>query len=99
MQKYEPYLKRRVRRDEVGRTVVSTVLLGDVVVDFGDYGVAAVETWETKVFGDESPMNGYTKRYTSIEDALEGHETILKRVKRRGVIPKRVFLEDNDSVS
>lgn len=87
---HEPYLKRRIRRDDVGDTSVSTVYLGGLF--------ASNEEYETMVFGEDHPMDKYIKRYRSLEEAVKGHEKILELVKQGRAAPKRRFLEDQDSV-
>lgn len=82
------YLKRRLRRTEIGSTTVSTVFLGDMMKD----------TWETLVFGERHPMDQYIERYNSEKAAIKGHSRIVKMVKTRRTAPKRKFLEDQDSV-
>jgi hypothetical protein len=78
------YLKRRLRRTEVGNTTVSTVSLGDMMKD----------TWETLVFGERHPMDQYMERYHSEEEAIKGHSRIVNMVRSRRTAPKRKFLED-----
>jgi len=63
--------RRTVKRDEIGDILVSTVFLG---LDHAwDSNVPVL--WETMIFGGEHDQ--YQERYTSHEDALEGHKKAL----------------------
>lgn len=63
--------RRIVKRDEIGDILVSTVFLGLDHAWNSDVPVL----WETMIFGGEH--NQYQERYTSHEDALEGHKKAL----------------------
>ena len=63
--------RRTVKRDEIGDILVSTVFLGLDHAWDSDTPVL----WETMIFGGEH--NQYQDRYTSYEDALEGHKKAL----------------------
>ena len=63
--------RRIVKRDEIGGILVSTVFLGLDHAWDSDIPVL----WETMIFGGEHDQ--YQERYTSYEDALEGHEFAL----------------------
>ena len=36
--------------------------------------------WETMVFDDEGAMDGYTRRYTTHEQAMSGHTMVVGKV-------------------
>lgn len=63
--------RRIVKRDEIGGILVSTVFLGLDHAWDSDIPVL----WETMIFGGEHDQ--YQERYTSYEDALEGHKKVL----------------------
>ena len=63
--------RRIVKRDEIGGILVSTVFLGLDHAWDSDIPVL----WETMIFGGEHDQ--YQERYTSYEDALEGHKKAL----------------------
>lgn len=63
--------RKIVKRDEIGDILVSTVFLGLDHAWDSDTPVL----WETMIFGGEHDQ--YQDRYTSYEDALEGHELAL----------------------
>ena len=70
--------RRIVKRDQIGDILVSTVFLGLDHAWDSDTPVL----WETMIFGGEH--NQYQERYTSHEDALEGHEkalTLITKIK------------------
>jgi hypothetical protein len=74
--------RKRVTYDELtdlnGDEVhVSTVFLG---LDHA-YGSSKPVLWETMIFGGKNDQ--YQERYTSYEDALEGHEKALKLVNKK----------------
>jgi hypothetical protein len=63
--------RRIVKQDQINDVFVSTVFLG---LDHAwDSNVPVL--WETMIFGGEHDQ--YQERYTSHEDALEGHEKAL----------------------
>ena len=66
--------KRAVKQEYVGDVRISTVFLGLDHVWNSDIPVL----WETMIFGGEHDQ--YMDRYTSYEDALEGHQTALDLV-------------------
>ena len=69
---------RRVALDRVGRHEVSTVMLG-IAHGFVD-GRPLI--YETMTNLDGEWLSGYTNRYASRAEALEGHQEILERVRR-----------------
>lgn len=69
--------RRTVKRDEIGDILVSTVFLGLDHAWDSDTPVL----WETMIFGGEH--NQYQERYTSHEDALEGHELALTLITKK----------------
>jgi hypothetical protein len=63
--------RRIVKQDQINDVFVSTVFLG---LDHAwDSNVPVL--WETMIFGGEHDQ--YQERYTSHEDALEGHKKAL----------------------
>jgi hypothetical protein len=75
--------RRRLATDVVSDGIkVSTVFLG---IDHGHGAPGNVPVlWETLVFG--GPLDGEMRRYTSKEEALKGHEDMLRLV-RTGADP------------
>ena len=69
---------RRVRMDQVGEYIVSTVFL---VFDHGFVGDGPV-LFETMVFKDSQSVDtlGWTDRYTTYDDARAGHQAICDSV-------------------
>ena len=65
--------RRIVKRDEIGDILVSTVFLGLDHAWDSDIPVL----WETMIFGGTHDQE-YQERYTSYEDALEGHEVAVE---------------------
>lgn len=63
--------RKTVKRDKIGSILVSTVFLGLDHAWDSDIPVL----WETMIFGGEHDQ--YQERYTSYEDALEGHKKAL----------------------
>jgi hypothetical protein len=70
--------RRTVKRDEIGDITVSTVFLG---LDHSWTPGGKPVLWETMIFGGEHDQ--YQERYTSYEDALEGHEKALELVNKQ----------------
>lgn len=85
--------ERHLAQDQVGDSRVSTIFLG---LDYGPryipreleaisqerfstHFVQRPELWETMVFG--GPCDREMARYTSKEDALEGHRQIVERLR------------------
>jgi len=64
--------RRTIKRDEIGDILVSTVFLG---LDHAWIPGGKPVLWETMIFGGEHDQ--YQERYTSHEDALEGHKKAL----------------------
>jgi hypothetical protein len=64
--------RRTIKRDEIGDILVSTVFLG---LDHSWTPGGKPVLWETMIFGGEHDQ--YQERYTSHEDALEGHKKAL----------------------
>src|SRR3990167_6729920 len=60
---------RLLQRDQIAGVVVSTGFLG---LDHRYGGGGPPVLWETMIFG--GPHDQYQERYTSREDALEGHQ-------------------------
>lgn len=78
--------ERVIARDVVRKDVaVSTVFLG---IDHGVHGEGVL--WGTMVFG--GTYDELQKRYTSREDAIQGHAEIVRRV--RAVDEPRLFDEE-----
>lgn len=65
---------RKLRRDEVGESRISTVFLG---LDHS-WGDEPPVLWETLVMGGDN--SDYMERYTSEADAIAGHNSILKNI-------------------
>ena len=63
--------RKVVKQDYIGDIFVSTVFLGLDHAWNSDIPLL----WETMIFGGEHDQ--YQERYTSHEDALEGHKTAL----------------------
>ena len=72
--------ERTVAKDEIGKVLVSTVFLG---LDHR-FGSGPPVLWETMIFGGEH--NDFQERYTSVEDALEGHKHAVELVKLSSTI-------------
>lgn len=67
--------KRIIKQESIGDARVSTVFLG---LDHSfDIGIPVL--WETMIFGGEHDQ--YQARYTSYDDAVEGHEAALALIK------------------
>jgi hypothetical protein len=63
--------RKAVKQEHIGDAFISTVFLG---LDHAwDSEIPVL--WETMIFGGEHDQ--YQDRYTSYEDALEGHQTAL----------------------
>lgn len=63
--------RKAVKQEHIDDVYISTVFLGLDHAWESDIPVL----WETMIFGGEHDQ--YMDRYTSIEDALEGHQTAL----------------------
>ncbi len=66
--------KRIVKQEYIGDIKVSTVFLG---LDHG-WNSSVPVLWETMIFGGEHDQ--YQERYTSYEDAVEGHQKAIDLV-------------------
>ena len=69
--------KKYLKQEFVDDIHVSTVFLG---LDHG-WDSDILVLWETMIFGGEHDQ--YQDRYTSVEDALEGHQTALNLVNKQ----------------
>jgi hypothetical protein len=69
--------KKAVKQENVGDIRISTVFLGLDHAWNSDVPVL----WETMIFGGEHDQ--YQERYTSVEDALEGHQIALNLVNKQ----------------
>jgi hypothetical protein len=69
--------RRVVKQEHIGDIFISTVFLGLDHSWNSDIPVL----WETMIFGGEHDQ--YQERYTSHEDALEGHEKALELVNKQ----------------
>lgn len=69
----------RVGKTTVGPWTVSTVFLGIDHRWEPDHGEPIL--WETMVFG---PHTTYHDRYSSLEDAQEGHERVVQWLRKKG---------------
>jgi len=70
-------LTKPVAQEHIDTIFVSTVFLG---LDHGWDGEIPL-LWETMIFGGEHDQ--YQERYTSHEDALEGHQKALNLVNKK----------------
>ena len=69
--------RKAVKQEHIGDIFISTVFLG---LDHAwDSNVPVL--WETMIFRGEHDQ--YMDRYTSYEDALEGHQTALNLVNKQ----------------
>ena len=66
--------RKAVKQEHIGDVFISTVFLGLDHAWDSDIPVL----WETMIFGGEHDQ--YQDRYTSVEDALEGHQIALNLV-------------------
>ena len=66
--------RKAVKQEHIDEIFVSTVFLGLDHAWNSDIPVL----WETMIFGGEHDQ--YMDRYTSYEDALEGHQTALNLI-------------------
>jgi hypothetical protein len=69
--------RKAVKQEYVGDVRISTVFLGLDHVWNSDIPLL----WETMIFGGEHDQ--YMDRYTSYEEALEGHQTALNLVNKQ----------------
>lgn len=72
---------RRVARSQVNGFTISTVFLG-LNHAFGD---GPAEWFETMVFGAGTLDEEYTRRYTTWEEAEDGHLKIVEVLQGRGL--------------
>lgn len=71
--------RKAVKQEHIGDVRISTVFLGlDHAWPKNDITPVL---WETMIFGGEHDQ--YMDRYTSHEDALEGHQTALNLVNKQ----------------
>lgn len=70
--------KKAVKQESIGDARVSTVFLGLDHAWPKDENTPIL--WETMIFGGEHDQN-YQERYTSYEDALEGHQRAIDLIK------------------
>lgn len=73
---------RRVGRDEIGDSLVSTVFLP---IDHGYGSQERPVVFETMVFG--GPLEGECERYSTWEEAEAGHRAMCLRVSAGGTSP------------
>lgn len=71
---FEKKDSRIVAKDEVGKYHVSTVFLG---LDHNYSRIGEPIVFETMIFG-EGPCDGYQSRYSTYEQAEQGHKEALK---------------------
>lgn len=70
--------ERHVAFDEIGSIKISTVFLG---IDHGfDYHNERPILWETMIFGATGELEHYQERYSSYQEAMEGHERAVAQV-------------------
>ena len=65
--------RKAVKQEYVGDVRISTVFLG-----LDHAAEKAPVLWETMIFGGEHDQ--YMDRYTSYEDAVKGHQTVLNLI-------------------
>ena len=70
--------KHFVKQENIKKAFVSTVFLG---LDHSWLDHSEPLLWETMIFGN-TKHDQYQKRYSSYEDALKGHETAVKLLKK-----------------
>lgn len=68
---------RHVACDTIGSVKISTVFLG---MDHNYHLAGPPVLWETMIFGATGDLEHYQERYTSYEDAVEGHQHALMLV-------------------
>ncbi len=69
--------RKAVKQEHIDKIFISTVFLG---LDHAwDSNIPVL--WETMIFGGEHDQ--YQERYTSYEDALEGHQIALNLVNKQ----------------
>lgn len=68
---------RRVARDVIGESEVSTVFLGMN----HNYGEGPPLLFETMIFG--GPQDSFQRRYSTRKEAMIGHRTIVELLKKR----------------
>lgn len=71
--------RRRIAWDEVENYKISTVFL---MIDHNFWGVGDPLLFETMIFGPEEPPDQSQWRYTTYEDALQGHHRAVTYVER-----------------
>jgi len=69
--------RKAVKQEHIGDIFISTVFLG---LDHA-WNSDILVLWETMIFGGEHDQ--YQERYTSYEDALEGHQIALNLVNKQ----------------
>ncbi len=69
--------RKAVKQERIGKIFISTVFLGLDHAWNSDTPVL----WETMIFGGEHDQ--YQERYSSYEDALEGHQKALNLVNKQ----------------
>ena len=69
--------RKAVKQDHIGDIFISTVFLG---LDHSWKSNTPI-LWETMIFGGDHDQ--YQERYTSYEDALEGHQIALNLVNKQ----------------
>lgn len=70
--------KKALKQETIDESYISTVFLGLNHAWNSDVPVL----WETMIF--EGPFDQYQERYTSVEDALKGHEYAVSLAKDLG---------------
>jgi hypothetical protein len=70
--------RKAVKQEHVDDVFISTVFLG---LDHAWLDASSPLLWETMIFGGEHDQ--YQERYTSYEDALEGHKIALNLVNQK----------------
>jgi hypothetical protein len=73
--------RKAVAQEYIDDVFISTVFIG---LDHKNYGWLSTKTpilWETMIFGGDHDQ--YQERYTSHEDALEGHKKALTLITKK----------------
>lgn len=68
--------KRSIAADQIGESLISTVFIG---IDHNFFPGGESLLFETMVF--DGPLDGEQERYHTWDEAVKGHEEMLKRVK------------------
>jgi hypothetical protein len=74
--------ERIVNQTIIGEKMISTVFLGiDHSFQFREYNRDPI-LFETMIFNKDGTTENFQERYSTYHEALEGHNKILKRIKK-----------------